>query len=344
MIPTLKDIAAQMMASGKGILAADESNASMNKHLKNIGVEESVDMRRRYRDLLMTTPDFEKYISGVILYDETIRQNSLSGMPFWQVLEHKGILPGIKVDKGLHPLPNFPNEEVTDGLDGLSERLAEYYAMGARFAKWRATFLVAPGLPTDEAIAANAHLLTRYALACQEAHIVPMVEPEVLYDDPHFPGDNAHTIEESRATIERVLKALFAELVRYRVDLPGLILKTSMALSGVNAATKADTLMVARETVAALKASVPDTVGGVVFLSGGQLPQEATENLNAIAKIGPYPWPITFSYSRAVEIPVLDAWRGTEKNVPAAQAALIRRLSLNSLAKAGKYHREMEPQ
>lgn len=335
-----------MMTPGKGILAADESNASMNKHLKNVGVEETEEMRKVYRDLLMTTPDFEKYISGVILYDETIRQNSISGVPFWQLLERKGVLPGIKVDKGLRPLQNFPGEQITEGLDGLSERLNEYYAMGARFAKWRAVIPVKKGLPTDEGLHALSHALTRYAMLCQEAHIVPMVEPEVLLDDPTFPEDDDHTIAECREVIERTMYALFSELKKYRVDLTGLILKTSMALPGKNIPRdgETNTLAIARETAQALKATVPPEVAGVVFLSGGQTPQESTEHLDAIAKLGPFPWPLTFSYSRAVEIPVLEAWRGDAKNVGAAQAAFQKRLSLNSLAQGGKYHRDMEGQ
>jgi fructose-bisphosphate aldolase class I len=335
MTTPLSEIVAKLFAGSKGILAADESIDTMNKRLREVGVEDTAEKRRDYRDLLFTTPGVSESISGVILYDETIRQQAKNGVPFSHMLEHQGIIPGIKVDKGKRPLPNFPNEEVSEGLDGLSARLTEYYEMGARFAKWRAVVPVGNGIPTDAGLHANVHALARYAALCQEAHIVPMVEPEVLYD-------GAHTIAESRATIERTMHALFDELVRYRIDLSGLILKTSMALSGHDAPEAADTPSIARETVAALVASVPKEVGGVVFLSGGQTPVAATEHLQAIMAIGPHPWPITFSYARALQEPVLLEWRGDAARIESGQHAFAKRLELNCRAREAAYRPEME--
>lgn len=336
MAPSLSEIAKRLMAPGKGILAADESVETMNKRLVATGIEQDAEKRRQYRELLFTTPALADSISGVILFDETIRQSGAGGMTFSHLLESKGIMPGIKVDKGKIPLPQFPGEEVTEGLDGLAGRLNEYYELGARFAKWRAVVPVAPGLPTEEGLHANMHAMARYAALCQQAHIVPIVEPEVLLDDAST-DDDAHLISESRATIERAVRLLMNELKRYRVDLSGLILKTSMALSGKSAPSKATTQEIARETISALKASVPSEIGGVVFLSGGQTPVEATERLNAIALLGPHPWPITFSYARALQDPVLSAWQGNASNVGKAQDAFLHRLKLNVLARDGKY-------
>lgn len=330
MAPPLKDIAARLMAPGKGILAADESIETMNKRLLAVGIEQDAEKRRQYREILFTTPAVADSISGVILFDETIRQSGQGGMTFSHMLESKGIMPGIKVDKGKSPLPNFPGEEVTEGLDGLLGRLHEYYELGARFCKWRAVVPVAPGLPTDEALHANVHALARYAALCQSAAMVPIVEPEVLYD-------GNHSIAESRQVIEKTMRALFAELTRYKIDLSGLILKTSMALAGKEATVRATTQEIARETIAALRASVPSGVGGIVFLSGGQTPVEATEHLQAIALLGPHPWPMTFSYARALQDPVLSAWHGDSKNIAAAQEAFRTRLQLNVLARDGKY-------
>lgn len=330
MAPSLGELAARLMIPGKGLLAADESIETMNKRLLAVGIEETVERRRSYRELLFSTPGIENSISGVILFDETIRQSGLNGVTFSHMLEAKGIMPGIKVDKGKSPLPNFPGEEVTEGLDGLRQRLNEYYELGARFAKWRAVVPVGNNLPTDEGLLANAHALCRYAALCQEAHMVPIVEPEVLLD-----GD--HTIAESRKVMERTMHILFNELSRYRVDLSGLILKTSMALSGKDAKDKAGTPEIARETVGALTSTVPESIGGVVFLSGGQTPVEATEHLQAIALLGPHPWPMTFSYARALQEPVLSAWHGEAKNAEAGQKAFAKRLSLNVLAQSGKY-------
>lgn len=323
------------MASGKGILAADESIETMNKRLREAGVEQDEEMRRQYRDLLLNTPGAEQYLSGVILYDETLRQESNDGVPFGRLLERKGILPGIKVDRGKIPLPFFEGEEITEGLDNLGVRLKEYYEMGARFAKWRAVITISEDTPTTEAIGANAHAMARYAALCQENHIVPMVEPEVLYD-------GAHTIERCREVMEHTMRITFDELMQYRVLMPGLILKTSMALPGKDSGREVAPAEVARHTVEALMEAVPRDIGGVVFLSGGQTPVDATEHLNAIARLGPLPWPVTFSYARALQEPVLTAWHGQEKNRTRAQEIFMHRLSLNAAAQQGKYTSEME--
>jgi fructose-bisphosphate aldolase class I len=323
------------MTPGKGILAADESVTTMNKRLAAVGVAETSEMARQYRDVLFTTQDLGNYLSGVILFDETIRQNANDTTPFAHLLEMKGVMPGIKVDQGLIPLPNFPNEEVSVGLDGLDARLDEYYSMGARFTKWRSVIRISDTTPTDTALHANAHVLARYAAIVQAHNMVPMVEPEVLYD-------GTHTIEKSAAVIKKTLSVLFDTLIAYRVSLPGLILKTSMALPGKESGTPLHAPDVARETIAALKESVPTQTGGIVFLSGGQTPVQATENLNAMAQNKNLPWPITFSYSRAIEEPVLDAWRGKESNRARAQEALLHRLKLNAAARAGTYTRGME--
>ena len=335
MVPTTRELAQRLMAPGKGILAADESVSTMNKRLAAVGVEETSEMAREYRDVLFTTKDLGSYLSGVIMFDETIRQNANDGMSFPHLLEIKGVIPGIKVDQGLSPLPNFPNEEISNGFDGLDARLDEYYAMGARFTKWRSVIRISDTTPTNTILRANAHVLARYAAMVQAHHMVPMVEPEVLYD-------GTHTIEKSADVLQRTLSILFEELSAYRVLLPGLILKTSMALPGKESGTPIHAPDVARETIAALRASVPAETGGVVFLSGGQTPVQATENLNAMAQYKDLPWPITFSYSRAIEEPVLDAWRGKERNRKEAQEALLKRLKLNVEARNGTYTSHME--
>lgn len=323
------------MASGRGILAADESVTTMNKRLAVVGVPETSESARQYRDVLFTTPDLGDYLSGVILFDETIRQSANDGTPFPHLLEQKGVMPGIKVDQGLVPLPNFPNEEVSVGLDGLDARLDEYYALGARFTKWRSVIRISDTTPTDTVLRANAHVLARYAVTVQAHNMVPMVEPEVLFD-------GTHTIERSAEVLRKTLGILFDELIAYRVSLPGLILKTSMALPGKESGTPVHAPDVARETITALKESVPALTGGVVFLSGGQTPVQATENLNAMAQNKNLPWPMTFSYSRAIEEPVLDAWRGDERRRSEAQSALTKRLKLNVSARQGIYSSHME--
>jgi len=326
----LRDIARALVAPGKGILAADESESTMEKRFAPIGVERTPENDRRYRNLLFTAPGIEAHLGGVILHDETIRQRSDTGVPFADLLTTRGILPGIKVDLGLEPLVNFPDEEVSRGLDTLDERLREYAAMGARFTKWRAVVRIGTELPTDTALRANAEVLARYAAAVQAAGLVPMVEPEVLYD-------GTHTLERSAEVLHRTLNTLFELLEAHRVSLPGLILKTSMALPGKDAGLPLDAHAVAHATMSVLHEMVPAAVAGVVFLSGGQTPLQATVHLQAMAHLAPHPWPLTFSYSRAIEEPVLAAWGGLDAEVPAAQAVLLRRLMLNAAAAEGTY-------
>ena len=335
MVPTIQDIARKLMAPGKGILAADESVRTMNTRLSAVEVEETPEMARQYRDVLFSTDGLGDHLSGVILFDQTIRQMSNSRTPFARLLEEKGVMPGIKVDLGLVQLPGFPNEEVSIGLDDLDRRLDEYYEFGARFTKWRSVIRISDTTPTDTALQANAHVLARYAAIVQAHSMVPMIEPEVLFD-------GTHTIERSAQVIEDTLKATFAQMNAYRISLPGLILKTSMALPGKESGKEMRAPDVARETVHALRASVPKETAGIVFLSGGQTPRQATENLNAIANSSNLPWPVTFSYSRAIEEPVLAAWRGKEENRSRAQQALLHRLKLNASAREGKYSATME--
>jgi fructose-bisphosphate aldolase class I len=335
MIPTLETVARALVAPGKGILAADESSTTMNKRLAAIGVSETSESGRQFRDLLFTAPELERYLSGVILFDATIRQNANDGTPFPHLLERRGILPGIKVDLGLHPLANFPEEEVSIGLDSLGARLDEYYEFGARFTKWRSVIRIAEHLPTDTALRANAHVLARYAALVQEHHMVPMIEPEVLFE-------GTHTLARSGEVLRKTLACVFEEVAAHRVNLAGLILKTSMALPGRESGLPLEPMEIARETVHALRDTVPNTLAGIVFLSGGQTPVQATANLNAIAGLGPQPWPLTFSYSRAVEEPALAVWKGVDRNIPAAQAVLVQRLKLNALARDGAYRADME--
>ena len=331
---TLQSIVADLMQEGKGILAADASATTMNKRLAAVGVEQDEESRRRYRQLLFTTPGFFEGISGVILYDGTIRQSHDNGTPFVELLTKKGVVPGIKVDQGKVDLYRFPGEQVTEGLDGLHGRLVEYYRMGARFAKWRAVIPIGEGLPNEEVIDANAHYLARYAGICQEVGVVPMVEPEVL-----ITGD--HTIERCADVMRSTLGILFHELEKFRIDLSGVILKTSMVLSGKERAFD-DPETVADHTVEVLRQMVPQEVGGVVFLSGGQSPEQATANLNAIVRRGPHPWPLTFSYSRAVQEPVLDAWEGLDANATEAQRIFAHRIDMNARAQRGEYDPSLE--
>ena len=326
----LRETVRMMMADGKGILAADESNETADKRLAAIDVIGGEESRRKYRDLFLSAPGVEKYLSGVILFDETIRQNALDGEPFVQKLTRLGIVPGIKVDRGAKDLPGFPGEKITEGLDGLGTRLAEYFAIGARFAKWRAVITIGETIPTDADIDANADALARYAALCQEAGVVPMVEPEVLLD-----GD--HTIARAEEVTTRTVVKLFEKLSEYRVWLPGVILKTSMVLPGNKSGEQKSSTEIAEATVRYLKAAVPAEVGGVVFLSGGQTPEEATDNLDAIAKLGSLPWPITFSYARALQGPTLEAWMGRDENVDAARAVFMQRLEESVLADQGKF-------
>ncbi len=327
-IQKLHTIANRLVESKKGILAADESNHTCNARFAALGIPETEGMRRNWRELLITTPNLEKYITGIILYDETIRQSTLSGVPFTKFMERKGILIGIKVDEGLVPMPGSPEETITQGLNGLPGRLAEYREMGASFAKWRAAFKISSGTPTDEAIRENAKILARYAKACQDESIVPIVEPEVLLD-------GSHSIEKSREVTERVLTILFEELPKYFVALEGLILKTSMVISGKDNENRADSKTVASYTTDVLKAVVPKETAGVVFLSGGQSPKEATDNLREMAKLEPLPWQIAFSYSRALQNDALIAWDGDPDNVKEAQNVFTKRLEEECRADQG---------
>jgi fructose-bisphosphate aldolase class I len=331
----LHEIAQALVAEGKGILAADESGSTIKKRFDTIGLESTEENRRAYRDLLFTTPGAEEYISGVILFDETIRQSAADGTPFPKLLESKGVIPGIKVDQGAKPLPLSDGETITEGLDGLRERLAEYYELGARFAKWRATYSISDELPSNYCIWTNAHALARYAALCQEAGIVPIVEPEVLQD-------GTHTIERSYQVTGKVLDALYRELFDQRVDLAGTLLKPNMVLSGYSASNRAGVDEVADYTLRCFYKHVPAAVPGIVFLSGGQTDEDATAHLNAINARGPHPWQISFSYGRALQAPAIKAWHGKPENVEAGQRAYYHRAKMNSAARTGVYAPEME--
>src|SRR3954451_4114988 len=334
-VETLEETARALVAPGKGILAADESDSTIKKRFDSISIESTEDNRRAYRDMLFTTEGAEQYISGVILFDETIRQTALGGTPFPRLLERKGIIPGIKVDLGAKELANAPGETITEGLDGLRERLAEYRALGARFAKWRANYYIGEGKPSQYAMWTNAHALARYAALCQEQGLVPIVEPEVLMD-----GD--HTIDTSFSVTSRVLSAVYTEVDDQRVHLEATLLKPNMVLSGYDAADKADVQQVAELTVTCFNRHVPAAVPGIVFLSGGQSDEAATAHLNAINAMGPHPWEISFSYGRALQAPSLKAWSGQADSVPAGQAAYLHRAHMNGLARSGSWSPELE--
>ena len=333
---SIETIAAAMVAEGKGILAIDESSPTIKKRFDSIGAECTEENRRAYRELLIAGDDINEFISGMILYDETIRQATGDGTPFPKLLASRGIMPGIKVDGGAKDLAGHPGEKVTEGLDGLRDRLAEYRELGAPFAKWRAVITIGDGLPSRGCITANCEALARYAALCQEAGIVPMVEPEVMLD-----GD--HSIERCYDVCEETLRALFAALYDQRVVLEGTILKASMVLTGNKCAKRAGVEEVAERTLRCLKNSVPAALPGIVFLSGGQTPVEATAHLNAMnAMAGELPWKLSFSYSRALQAPALAAWNGDPANGKAAQAALRHRAQLNSAASLGRYKESME--
>lgn len=326
----LYTIVSQILQDGKGVLAADESNPTAGKRLDMVGLPNLPGNRQDFRELLFTAPGIEEFLSGVILYDSSIRNTTDAGMPFPDVLAARGIVPGIKVDKGTRGIPGFPGEVVTQGLDDLEERYTEYYKLGARFAKWRAVLTIGDGIPTDECVEMNAVMMARYAGITQNAGLVPIVEPEVM-----FPG--AHSLARAEEVTTRALQILFTTLRKYRVDLKATILKSSMVLAGDECKEQTEPDEVAGATLRTFHLSVPYEVGGIVFLSGGQTPKRATENLNAIAKMGEQPWPITFSFSRAIEEPVLTAWQGKAENIGAAQKAMLRTVKVNSLAQQGKY-------
>jgi len=332
----LNKVARAMVAPGKGILAADESSGTIKKRFDAIGVESTEDTRRDYREMMFRTAEAMKnHISGVILYDETIWQNAKDGTPLVKVIEQMGAIPGIKVDEGTKPLPFAPNELITVGLDKLADRLAKYYAQGARFAKWRAVIDIGAGIPTANCIKANAHALARYAALCQQAQIVPIVEPEVLMD-----GD--HDIDRCFNVSERVLHAVFNELFEAHVQLEGIVLKPNMVVPGKKSAKKASVQEVAEKTVTLLKLCVPAAAPGIAFLSGGQSDEEATAHLDSMNKIGNLPWALTFSYGRALQAAPQKAWSGKAENVAAGQRAFAHRAKMNSLAALGQWKADLE--
>jgi len=331
----LESTARALVAENKGILAADESEGTIKKRFDSIEVESTEENRRAYRDLLFTTEGIEEHISGVILFDETIRQSSGDGTPFPELLQRRGIIPGIKVDKGAKPLANAPGETITEGLDGLRERLAEYRDLGARFTKWRATYSIGEGTPSEYCIWTNAHALARFAALSQEAGLVPIVEPEVLMD-------GEHTIERSFHETSRVQHAVFTELRDQRVVPEEMLLKPNMVLSGYSSSEQASHDEVAEHTLRCLRRHVPAAVPGIVFLSGGQSDEDATANLNAMNARGPHPWELSFSYGRALQAAPLKAWRGDAANVPAGQDAFAHRAKMNGLARSGDYSPDKE--
>ena len=333
---SIQDIAQAMVAKGKGILAADESTPTCTKRFESINVESTEDNRNAYRDMLFTADGIENHISGVILFDETIRQSTVNGsISFPEHLSALGIIPGIKVDKGAKQLANTDDEKITEGLDGLRDRLKEYYGLGARFAKWRAVITIGEDIPTAYCISANAHALARYAALCQEQEIVPIVEPEILMD-------GTHTIEESYQLTTETLYTVFYELAAQGVELEGMVLKPNMVLSGYDCSEQASVKEVAEMTVDCFFNTVPAAVPGIAFLSGGQSDELATAHLNAMNQIDGTPWNLTFSYGRALQAPALKAWSGRAENIPTAQEALMKRAIFNGLATKGEYSSDME--
>ena len=332
----LSAVASAIVSHAKGVLAADESSPTIKKRLDSIDVESTEPTRRRYREILFTTEGIEQEIGGVILFDETIRQSTLDGVSFPKLLAERGIVPGIKVDRGARALACYSGEKIAEGLDGLRDRLVEYRELGAGFAKWRAVIQIDEhDVPSPFGIRANAHALARYAALCQEEGLVPIVEPEVLMD-------GGHDIERCEAVTARVLEAVFAELDAHRVLFEGMLLKPNMVIAGKNCPHQNSPEEVAEATIRCLSRYVPAAVPGIVFLSGGQKAEEATANLNAMNKMGRRPWEVSFSYGRALQAPVLAAWKGQESNMAAAQQALKKRARLNGLAREGKYSPEME--
>jgi fructose-bisphosphate aldolase, class I len=331
----LTQTARAMVARGKGLLAADESAGTCKKRFDSVNVECTEENRRAYREMLFATPGLADYVSGVILFDETLRQSTKDGVNFGKYLEKIGILPGIKVDAGAQDMALHPGEKVTEGLDGLAKRLDEYFRLGARFAKWRAVITIGEGIPSRACIKANAHALARYSALCQEASIVPIVEPEVLLD-------GGHSAERSEAVHEETLEALFHEMQQHGVLLEHVILKASMVVSGKSHSRQAPVKEVAERTLRVLKRTVPAALPGVVFLSGGQTDENATAHLDAMNRMGGLPWPLTFSYSRALQAVALNTWRGSAANVAAAQKAFHHRARMNSLAAKGEWTPEVE--
>ncbi len=341
MTEKLEDIAQAMVAPGKGILAADESSGTIKKRFDSIGVTSTEDTRRDYREMLFRATDAMKnHVSGVILYDETIRQKAKDGTPLVDIMKAAGSIPGIKVDTGAKPLagPTATIETITEGLDGLRERLAAYHALGARFAKWRAVITIADGVPTWGCIKANAHALARYAALCQEAGVVPIVEPEVLMDGPHA----AHDIDTCYRVTEWTLRTVFRELYDARVSLEGMVLKPNMVIAGQKSARQASPEEVAEKTIRCLKATVPASVPGIAFLSGGQSDEAATQHLSLMNAAGGLPWALTFSYGRALQAAALQAWGGKSENVAAGQRAFTHRARMNGLAALGKWDAKLE--
>ena len=336
-IQELESVAQAMVAKGKGILAADESMGTIKRRFDSIKIDSNENNRRAYRELLFTTKGLEEAVSGVILFDETLRTAASDGTQFSQVLSKKGIMPGIKVDKGPVDIPGFPGETVTEGLDGLRARVKEYRDLGAKFAKWRAVITIGDGIPTYTCLQANAHALARYAALCQEGGIVPIVEPEVLLD-------GGHTIERCEEVTQETLRITFSALLEQRVHLEGIILKPSMVVSGKTCPKQAGVDEVAERTLRVLRRTVPAAQPGIVFLSGGQSDVAATAHLNAMAGTKGLPWPLTFSYSRALQNPALNAWKGQSANVAAAQRAFHHRAHMNGLAAEGKWKPELEKQ
>jgi fructose-bisphosphate aldolase, class I len=335
-LDALNKVAQAMVAPGRGILAADESNATITKRFDSLGIQSTADSRRDYREMLFRSNEaMSKYVSGVILYDETIRQNAKDGTPLVKLIEKAGALPGIKVDKGIKPLPFCPGEVVTEGLDGLRERLVEYRGLGAKFAKWRAVIDIGSGIPSYECINANAHALARYAALCQDEGIVPIVEPEVLMD-----GD--HDVDRCYKITEWTLRTVFEQLYYARVALEGIVLKPNMAISGKKCGKRASVEEVAEKTVRLLKSCVPASVPGIAFLSGGQSDEDATAHLDAMNKMGPLPWRLSFSYGRALQGAPQKTWSGKSENVAAAQRAFGHRAMMNGLATLGQWKADLE--
>lgn len=333
-LAAMQETARAIVAPGKGILAADESSGTIKKRFDSIGVPSTEENRRNYREMLFRA-DVSDCVSGVILFDETIRQKAADGTLLVDLLEQQGIIPGIKVDKGAKDLANAPGEKVTEGLDGLRERLDEYRDLGARFAKWRAVINIGDGIPSRYCLDANAHALARYAALCQEAGIVPIVEPEVMME-----GD--HTIDRSYEATEATLQTVYDQLYEQRVELTGTLLKPNMVLSGYDCPTQASIGEVADATMACLRATVPAAVPGIVFLSGGQSDEDATAHLDAINRRGPHPWEVSFSYGRALQAPALEAWKGEASNMSAGQSAYAHRARMNRAARLGEYTPDME--